>query len=62
MTQQDMKTIFGNITELALLSGMLLERLEVAVGSALDGGIGGDHVGALFLQMVCGCVRQSFYL
>lgn len=52
MTHEDAKIIFGNIPHLASLSDTLVERLEVAVGSALEGGTGDDHVGALFLEMV----------
>jgi hypothetical protein len=52
MTQEDSKIIFGNIPYLASLSDTLVERLEVAVGSALEGGTGDDHVGALFLEMI----------
>lgn len=52
MTQEDAKIIFGNIPHLASLSDTLVERLEVAVGSALEGGTGDDYVGALFLEMV----------
>lgn len=48
MSQEDMKGIFGNIHELVQLSGILVERLEVA----LNGRMGSDRVGTLFLEMV----------
>jgi hypothetical protein len=52
MTQEDAKIIFGNIAELVAFSDMFVERLEQALGSVLDGGIGNDRVGALFLEIV----------
>lgn len=52
MTREDTKIIFGNISELALFSDVLGERLEEALGSVLDGGTGEDHVGSLFLEIV----------
>jgi hypothetical protein len=52
MTREDTKIIFSNIAELALFSDMFVERLEQALGSVLDGGVGDDFVGALFLEIV----------
>lgn len=56
MMREDAKIIFGNIPELALFSSTLVERLEVAVGSALEGETGDDHVGALLLEIVGGII------
>jgi hypothetical protein len=52
MTREDTKIIFSNVAELALFSDMFVERLDQALGSVLDGGIGDDHVGELFLELV----------
>jgi hypothetical protein len=52
MTREDTKIIFSNVAELALFSDLFVERLEEALGSVLDGGIGDDHVGALFVEIV----------
>ena len=48
-----MKNIFNNVADLALFSDFFTERLEEALGSVLEGGIGQDSVGSLFLEMVC---------
>ena len=53
MTQENMGVIFGNIPELAQLSDMLVERLEIEKKLALNSVMGDDRVGALFLEMVC---------
>lgn len=52
MTRDDTRIIFSNIAELAIFADTLVERLEDALGSVLDGGTGDDHVGALFLELV----------
>ncbi|KAH9485619.1 Rho guanine nucleotide exchange factor gef1 [Psilocybe cubensis] len=53
MAPEDVKVIFGNVEELALLSDAFADRLEVALGSVLDGGAEGDDtIGALFLECV----------
>ncbi|KIM76643.1 hypothetical protein PILCRDRAFT_77630 [Piloderma croceum F 1598] len=52
MTREDTKIIFSNVAELALFSDLFVERLEEALGSVLDGGIGDDHVGALFVEII----------
>ena len=52
MTKEDVKIIFNNVADLALFSDHFAERLEDALGSVLEGGIGQDCVGALFLEMV----------
>ena len=52
MTEKDAKIIFMNIADIAMFSDMFTERLEEALGAALEGGTGEDHVGALFLEMV----------
>ncbi|KAF7982996.1 hypothetical protein HWV62_24610 [Athelia sp. TMB] len=52
MTLEDTRIIFGNITELAMFSDTLVERLEEALGAVLDGGTGDDRVGALFLSLI----------
>jgi hypothetical protein len=52
MTPDDAKTIFGNITEIAVFTDMFTEELEIALGSVVEGGQGTDTVGALFLRIV----------
>lgn len=52
MTREDTRIIFSNVTELAMFSDMVVERLEEALGSLLHGGTGDDRVGALFLELV----------
>lgn len=52
MTREDIKIIFGNITELAVFSDELCMRIETALGSVLEGGTGEDCIGALFLNIV----------
>jgi dynamin-binding protein len=53
MTPDDVRIIFSNIEELARFSDDFGELLEDALGSLIDGGVGEDHVGALFLEIVC---------
>lgn len=53
MTQEDVKVIFGNISEIAVFSDLFCQALEEALGDLLEGGKGDDHVGALFLSIVC---------
>ncbi|KAI5117982.1 hypothetical protein M0805_009199 [Coniferiporia weirii] len=52
MTKEDVRTIFGNITELAMFSDMFSERLQEALGDVLEDGKGEDWVGALFLEII----------
>lgn len=52
MTEKDAKIIFMNIELIAVFSDRFTERLEEALGAALEGGTGEDHVGALFLEVV----------
>ncbi|ESK85548.1 rho guanyl nucleotide exchange [Moniliophthora roreri MCA 2997] len=52
MTSEDAKIIFNNIADLALFSDMFCDKLQDALGSVLDGGVGDDHVGELFLQII----------
>lgn len=52
MTKDDVRIIFGNITELAVFSDMFSERLQEALGDVLEDGKGEDWVGALFLEIV----------
>jgi len=58
MTPDDVKLIFGNITEIAIFSDFFSQALEEALGDLLQGGKGDDHVGALFLSIV----RVVFYI
>lgn len=53
MTEKDTKIIFMNVADIAMFADIFSERLEEALGSVLEGGSGEDHVGALFLEMVC---------
>ncbi|KAJ7125361.1 Dbl homology domain-containing protein, partial [Mycena epipterygia] len=51
MTAEDIKTIFGNIADLAELSDAFCEALEQTMGSALDSADAtDDRVGELFLR------------
>lgn len=52
MTRDDVRIIFSNIGDLAMFSDHFVDRLEEALGGALDGGSGEDRVGALFLEIV----------
>ncbi|KAG6830948.1 hypothetical protein H0H87_006709 [Tephrocybe sp. NHM501043] len=52
MTLEDTRIIFSNIAELAHFSDRFSECLEDAMGSMLNGGVGEDHVGALFLKII----------
>ena len=52
MTKEDVRLIFGNITELALFAETFSDRLQEALGDVLEDGKGEDWVGALFLQVV----------
>ncbi|KAJ7647868.1 hypothetical protein FB45DRAFT_1052278 [Roridomyces roridus] len=52
MTIEDIRTIFGNIADLAELSDILCEALEQTIGSALvDGDATDDRIGGLFLRL-----------
>jgi len=53
MTREDVKTIFSNIAELAMFADMFTDRLEEALGCVVEEGQREDHVGELFLQIVC---------
>jgi hypothetical protein len=52
MTREDVRIIFGNIGDLAMFSDHFVDRLEDALGGALDGASGEDGVGALFLEII----------
>ncbi|KAG9312331.1 hypothetical protein JVU11DRAFT_7647 [Chiua virens] len=52
MTRDDVRIIFSNIGDLARFSDQFVDRLEEALGGALDGGNGEDRVGALFLEII----------
>lgn len=52
MTKEDVRIIFGNISELAVFADAFVEKLEVALGNVLQEGKGPDSVGALFLEIV----------
>ncbi|KAK7691906.1 hypothetical protein QCA50_005311 [Cerrena zonata] len=52
MTVDDAKIIFNNIGDLVTFSDGFTILLEEALGNVLDGGIGEDYVGAVFLEMV----------
>jgi hypothetical protein len=60
MTPEDVKIIFGNITEIAVFTDMFTEELELALGSVVEGGQGTDSVGALFLRIVSLLSNNSF--
>lgn len=52
MSSEDVRMIFSNVGELAMFSYDFSERLEGALGDVLDGGVGEDRVGELFLEIV----------
>jgi len=52
MSVEDAKVIFANIDELAEFTGRFTEFIQLALGSEIDGGVGPDKIGALFLEMV----------
>ena len=52
MTKEDVKIIFNNVVDLALFSDFFSEGLEEALGFVLEGGVGRDSVGSVFLEMV----------
>ncbi|KZV68489.1 hypothetical protein PENSPDRAFT_754044 [Peniophora sp. CONT] len=52
MTQEDVRQVFGNIAEVALFADTFVDRIEDALGNVLDGGVGADRVGALFLDII----------
>jgi hypothetical protein len=52
MTQDDARTIFSNLPELAEFADDFVSRLETALGNVLPSGDGEDRVGALFMEMV----------
>lgn len=52
MTVEDAKVIFANADELAEFTGRFTEFIQLALGTEIDGGIGPDRIGALFLDMV----------
>ncbi|KAF8262290.1 hypothetical protein EI94DRAFT_1743910 [Lactarius quietus] len=52
MTREDVRIIFGNISDLAKFANDFFARLEIALGGALPDGEGEDTVGALFIEMI----------
>ncbi|KAH8103427.1 hypothetical protein BXZ70DRAFT_999023 [Cristinia sonorae] len=52
MSKEDSKIIFNNVGELAEFSDRFSTQLEEALGSVLEGGVGEDHVGKLFLELI----------
>lgn len=52
MTQEDVRIIFSNIPELAGFSDMFSEELQAALGSLVDGQVGEDGIGELFLRTI----------
>lgn len=52
MTKEDVRIIFNNVAEIAVFADAFTEKLEEALGGVLEGGLGEDHVGALFLEVV----------
>ena len=60
MTKEDVRLIFGNITELALFAETFSDCLEEALGDVLENGQGEDSVGALFLRIVSSIRSHQF--
>jgi hypothetical protein len=52
MSVEDAKVIFANLDELAEFTGRFTEFIQLALGSEIDGGLGPDKMGGLFLEMV----------
>jgi hypothetical protein len=52
MSAEDVKIIFGNITELAIFADAFSEAIEAALGALIEGHTGEDRVGKLFLETV----------
>jgi hypothetical protein len=55
MTVEDAKVIFANVDELAEFTGRFTEFIQLGLGTEIDGGIGPDKIGNLFLEMVSIC-------
>jgi dynamin-binding protein len=62
MSVEDAKVIFANLDELAEFTGRFTEFIQLALGSEIDGGVGPDKIGALFLEMVRLVQFFSFFL
>lgn len=61
MTAEDVRIIFNNVGEIAQFAADLVPQIEEAIGSALKGGTGDDHVGTLFAEMVrLSCHNTNF--
>lgn len=54
MSVEDTKVIFANLDELAEFAGRFTEFIQLALGSEIEGGLGHDKIGGLFLEMVRG--------
>ena len=52
MTREDAKIIFNNVAQIAHFSDEFGTQLEEALGNVLEGGVGEDHVGKVFLAAV----------
>ncbi|KAG6891161.1 hypothetical protein C0992_009775 [Termitomyces sp. T32_za158] len=52
MTSEDVRIIFSNIGELAQFSDQFCNLIEESLGSTLEGGVGEDRVGALFIEII----------
>ena len=52
MSVEDAKVIFANLDELAEFTGRFTEFIQLALGSEIEGGLGPDKIGGLFLEMV----------
>ncbi|KAG8817691.1 hypothetical protein FRC18_000399, partial [Serendipita sp. 400] len=52
MSVEDTKVIFANLDELAEFAGRFTELIELALGSEIEGGVGPDKIGNLFLEML----------
>ncbi|KAG8853544.1 hypothetical protein FRC20_001211 [Serendipita sp. 405] len=59
MSVEDTKVIFANLDELAEFAGRFTELIELALGSEIEGGVGPDKIGNLFLEMVCVTRKQK---
>ncbi|KZS87128.1 Dbl homology domain-containing protein [Sistotremastrum niveocremeum HHB9708] len=52
-TPSDVRTIFGNITQLAMFAEVFSEKIEETLGSVLPGGTGDEgSIGQLFLDVI----------
>ena len=60
MKTKDVNLVFSNIQNLASFSDEFLDQLESAMGELIEGNVGEDHIGRLFLDSVRVCNTLFF--